>query len=129
MSIEQPYLKYADPAKNLKNTPYPFADELTEITDDDVYESGDTLPYVYFDRTANGRWGASRDDITGKMAYKDGYWTVEMGRKTGNGNVDDIQFKPRGQKAVWFVPMVRTDGVFVRPGTQARLIFATKGAD
>jgi hypothetical protein len=129
VATETPYLKYADPKKNLKNTPYPFEDELTPITDYSAFKKGDMLPWVYFDRAAKGKWGGSRDDITGKMAYKDGYWTVEMGRKINTGFADDIRFRPADGKEILFGVLVRTDGTNIRYTVPAKLTFAPKGGN
>jgi hypothetical protein len=129
VTVEKPYLMYGDSTKNLSNTPYPFADQLVPITDYGQFKAGDKLPWVYFDRSLSGSWGGSRADIKGKMAYKDGYWTVEMGRALDTTHNDDIRFPPADKLPTPFGVLVRTDGSTIRYSVPAELTFGPKGGN
>ncbi len=124
--VERPIYTYK-PGLDIKNTPYPYTDQMVEITDYNTFKSGDRLPWVYFDRVAKGNWGGSRADIDGKMRWENNTWTVEMGRKLNTGNADDIAFKPADDVVVYFGVLVRTNGLTIRYSIPARLHFAPKG--
>lgn len=117
---EVPYLMYK-PGLNIKNTPYPFTDQLVPIDSGTVWKKGAQLPYVYFNRELQGRWGGSRDDIQGKMTWSNGYWTVEMGRKKNTGNLDDLVFKDGQSNIINFGVLIRRDGGLIRYSPPARL--------
>jgi hypothetical protein len=117
----QPHLMYKE-GMTLKNTPYPFEDQLIEIPEGTSFTKGDKLPWVYFRREEAGRWGGSRDDVTGMMAYADGYWTVEFKRALDTKHGDDIAFKEGDE--VTFACLVRSDGKTVRYSEPAVVAFA-----
>jgi hypothetical protein len=118
---DQPYMMYKE-GMTLKNTPYPFEDQLIEIPEGTSFKKGDKLPWVYFRREEAGRWGGSRDDVTGMMAYADGYWTVEFKRALDTKHGDDIAFKEGDE--VTFACLVRSDGKTVRYSEPAVVAFA-----
>lgn len=121
---EQPYLRYKD-GLDIRNTPYPYKDQVVEITDYSGFKKGDVLPYVMFDRQDPGSWGGSRADINGTMRWEKGYWTLELSRKLATGNPDDIKFPQ--QKAVYFGVLVRADGKTIHYSVPATLEFVSGG--
>jgi hypothetical protein len=127
LTQEEPYLAYKDATKTVANTPYPFDYQLAPIGANDIFEKGDTLPFIYFTKEAEKGWGGSRGDITGRMIWQNGWWTVELARKLDTGNSDDIAFKPADDKAVDFGALARLDGKNVVATPPARLTFIPKG--
>lgn len=124
-TVDQPYLMYK-PGLDLANTPYPYEDQLTLIPDGTKWKKGDKLPWVYFSRELAGKWGGSRSDITGKMAWRNGWWTVEFGRKIDTGNADDLAFKSGQASQVTFGVLVRRDGKTIKYSPPAKFEMAAK---
>lgn len=91
----------------VKQTPWPYLDEVVEITDYSIFKKGDTLPPLIMNRGVT--WGGSKDDVQGKGKWTNGIWTVEFGRKLNTGHDDDIQFKVDGEYLYTFAAMIRDD--------------------
>lgn len=103
-----PYLMYANESDNLENTPYPFKEQMVEITDYGRFKKGDKLPFLIFDSIDPGSWGGSRSEIDGTMKWKNGSWTAELGRKLNTGYKEQIVL-PEKQPS-YFSVLVRADG-------------------
>lgn len=127
LTRDKPYLAYKDPTETVANTPYPFESQLTPIGANEIFKKGDTLPFIYFTEEAEKGWGASRGDITGRMTWQNGWWTIEFARKLDTGNSDDIAFEPADEKAVDFGAIVMLDGKSVDATLPAKLTFIPKG--
>ncbi|MFA5867266.1 MAG: ethylbenzene dehydrogenase-related protein [Actinomycetota bacterium] len=85
-----------------EDTPFPRQDQVEPITDYSIFKAGDKVPLIeFFDLTANynrgrfpnGKPEGSRLDISGQGAWTKGVYTLEFGRKTNTGHLDDVQFQ------------------------------------
>jgi hypothetical protein len=79
------------PAFGLKSNkpagPYWILDSEKEPFRDDAYKAGDEIPGIIV-----AALEGDRGDISGKGAYRDGMWTVELQRKLTTGSQHDVQF-------------------------------------
>lgn len=102
VSIAQGIPRYRlKPGLTLANTPYPTMDQVEEITDYSVYKAGDKLPFMLFEPSS--RWAGSRNDVSGKGTWQDGWWTVEFKRKLDTGHADDVRFAVGKGKTNYYV--------------------------
>ncbi len=125
---EEPVFMYQD-GLNMSNTPYPFEDQMVEITDYSSFEKGDEIPWVMFNREFNGSWGGSRADIDGKMTWSDDEWTVEMGRKLNTDHPDDLAFDRTSEEPIYFGVLVRFDGRTIRYSVPVKIEFVQPGGE
>jgi hypothetical protein len=128
-AVNAPIFIYKE-GKSFQNDPYPVFDDLMEIPEGYVFKKGDRLPYIIFDGKAKGLWGASRDDVDAKGAWKDGYWTIELSRKLNTKYQDDIVFSKPGKDPVnyWFGVLTRTGGT-INKSIPARLRLMPNGGN
>lgn len=74
----------------VETTPYPTIDQMEDITSFKLFKAGDKEPFIYF----YGPPTDSQADVFGRANWKDGKWTLEMGRKLNTGHRDDMPFIP-----------------------------------
>lgn len=72
----------------VESTPYPTIDQMEDITSYRQFKPGDKEPFIYF----YGPPTDSQADVFGRANWKDGKWTLEMGRKLNTGHKDDMPF-------------------------------------
>lgn len=73
--------------KRPKNPNFLFKDEGIEIKDHKAFLPGTILPGWILNKFIG-----ERADIKGKALWKDGMWTLEVGRKLNTGHSNDVQF-------------------------------------
>lgn len=114
------------PGLTIKNKPYPYREDMEEITDYSVFRRGDRQPFIFYEKGKT--WGGSKDDIDGKAFWSKGKWTIEMGRKLNTGHPDDIVFSPRKTRATLyhFGILVRSDGKTIKPSPPVTLEFIAR---
>jgi Ethylbenzene dehydrogenase len=78
---------YALPG-NKPMPPFWIMDSKKIAFDNTKYKTGDLVPSVILGKPYKG----DRDNISGKMTWKRGVWTVEIARKRVTGSKNDIQF-------------------------------------
>lgn len=104
---ERPIYRFRE-GKTVENTPFPTTVDTVLITETDVWQEGQTVPYYLFEEGKN--WGGSMDDVAAKGVYADGVWTTEMKRKLVTSNKDDIQFKLKPGKNYFVFSIMIRDG-------------------
>lgn len=102
---ERPIYRFKD-GRTVENTPFPTISDMVPITETDVFQEGQTVPYYLFEKGKS--WGGSMDDVAAKGVYKDGIWMAEFARNLNTKNKDDINFllKP-GRNYYVFSAMIR----------------------
>lgn len=105
--IERPIYRFKE-GKTVENTPFPTVADVVLITETDVVQEGETVPYYLFAKGKN--WGGSMDDVAAKGVYKDGIWTAEFGRKLKTGHKDDINFAIKPGRNYYVFSVMLRDG-------------------
>ena len=108
----------------LTDTPWPYEDEVVEITDSTVFRDGDTAPAMIMKRDV--KWGGSKDDVSAKATWTvENGWLVEFSRVLNTGWPDDVKFNAADREVRYtFGTIVRDGGNGYAYGEPVSLLFA-----
>ena len=125
-----PIYMYSD-GETFADNPYPVVSDLQSIPSGQSFKKGEQLPFIFFEDETKGKWGASRDDISARGVWKDGYWTIEVSRKLKTAYGDDIVFAPAVKEDVdySFGLLTRTGDKGINRSVPAILRFRSKGGN